>query len=105
MKVKALKSYGGQYALYEGDIAELPDNYVTRSLLVQGYVEETEDPIPEEESENKDVEEPEGPEESDLKADFETMSRPQLIEFAEAHGIEVDNKARKDDLIKVIKGA
>ena len=37
-------------------------------------------------------------------ADFENMSRAQMIDYAEALGIEVNHKARKDDLIKVIKG-
>lgn len=95
MRVKALRSFGGQYALYKGDIAELPDNGVTKSLLSQGYVEKTKEGAEPKEAPVKD----ETP-----AADFENMSRAQMIDYAEALGIEVNHKARKDDLIKVIKG-
>lgn len=38
MLAKALIDFGGQYAMHEGDVGELPDNTVTNNLIEEGYV-------------------------------------------------------------------
>ena len=112
MKVKALTSFGGQYAMYKGAVAELPDNDVTDILLSEGYIEATGEEEPadvseevaeDEIAESDDAEEVES-EDSEEKG-LADMTRPELLEYAETSGIEVDKKARKDDLVKMIESA
>ncbi len=113
MKVKALTSFGGQYAMYKGAIAELPDNDVTDILLAEGYIEATdeeataevatEDFVEDESAESEDVKEAES--EDSKEKGLAEMTRPELLEYAEMSGIEIDKKARKDDLIKMIESA
>lgn len=107
MKVKALTSFGGQYAMYKGAIAELPDNDVTSILIAEGYIEATDEEataeVVEEVAESNDAKETEN-EDSKEKGPAE-MTRPELLEYAETSGIEVDKKARKDDLVKMIESA
>lgn len=107
MKVKALTSFGGQYAMYKGAIAELPDNDVTSILIAEGYIEATDEEVTaevvEEVAESNDAKETES--EDSKEKGLAEMTRPELLEYAETSGIEVDKKARKDDLVKMIESA
>lgn len=38
MLAKALIDFGGQYAMHEGTVVELPDNAVTNNLVEEGYI-------------------------------------------------------------------
>lgn len=107
MKVKALTSFGGQYAMYKGAIAELPDNDITSILIAEGYIEATDEEataeVVEEVAESNDAKETES--EDSKEKGLAEMTRPELLEYAETSGIEVDKKARKDDLVKMIESA
>lgn len=116
MKVKALTSFGGQYAMYKGAIAELPDNDITSILIAEGYIEATDeeatvevveevaqDVANEETAESDDVKETES--EDSKEKGLAEMTRPELLEYTEMSGIEIDKKARKDDLVKMIESA
>lgn len=83
MKVKALTDFGGQYAMYKGNEADLPDNPVTRGLIAGGFIAE--------------VTEPE-------KQDLSKLKKEELIKVLEEKGIEYDEKAKKEDLIKLLEG-
>lgn len=113
MKVKALRSFGGQYAMFKGEVAELPENDVTAILVDEGCIVETEEEPAgpeaveevEEQEESEAVEEVEGQEAEEAAAvDLATLSKDELLEYAEQQGIEVNKKLRKEDLLKAIKG-
>ena len=56
MKVKALVDFGGQYAMFKGTEAELPDNPVTEGLIRGGFIEKVETEKPK--TKNKKKSEP-----------------------------------------------
>lgn len=83
MKVRALTDFGGQYAMYKGNEADLPDNPVVKGLIAGGFIAE--------------VTEPE-------KQDLSKFKKEKLIKMLEEKGIEYDEKAKKEDLIKLLEG-
>ena len=103
MRVKAKVSFGGQYAMYKGTEADLPDNPVSRALVKGGFIEEVTEPAAEPEpavpaEPEKDAEEPEATE-----PDLHRLRKDDLLKICEERGIEVDKKATKEDLIKAIE--
>lgn len=84
MKVKARVDFGGQYAMLKGTEADIPDNPVTRGLITGGFIEE--------------VAESETPKLDKLKKD-------ELLKLCEERGLKVDEKAKKEDLIKALEDA
>ena len=103
MRVKAKRSFGGQYAMYENDVCDLPDNVVTRALNEEGYLEETAEevlPEPEASRESEADQEPEDAVEVNLRG----LRKEDLLRICEENGIKTDKKATKDELIAAIEG-
>ena len=112
MKVKALTDFGGQYAMFKGDVADLPESPVTDILIEKGYVKpvasdgqkQAETNVPEESAELTGTEHnPEEPEA--VITDLEKLTKEELISFAEERKIEIDRKAKKADMIEQIMSA
>lgn len=57
MLIKALIDFGGQYAMREGDVAELPENAVTSQLIDDGYIVATAEEAGTEDVDETDAEE------------------------------------------------
>lgn len=98
MIVKAKTDFGGQYAMYKDDVAELPENAVTRGLILNGFIEEVED---------KEIIAIENNEaiEDDGTLDLHKLSKDELLEMCEEMNIDVDKKAKKVDLVAAIEEA
>ena len=103
MRVKAKVSFGGQYAMYKDAEADLPDNPVTRALIDNGFIEEIAEPekaeAPAEAEKPAEVEAPAEKPEVTLSG----LTKAELLKMCEEKGIEVDKKARKEDLIKALE--
>ena len=103
MRVKAKRSFGGQYAMYENAVCDLPDNVVTRALIEEGYLEETaEEVLPEPEA-SRGPESDEKPEAA-TKVNLRGLRKEDLLQICEEKGIKADKKATKDELIAAIEG-
>ena len=83
MKVRALTDFGGQYAMYKGNEADLPDNPVTKGLIAGGFIAEMTEPE---------------------KQGLSKLKKEELIKMLKDKGIEYDEKAKKEDLIKLLEG-
>lgn len=112
MLVKALIDFGGQYAMFKGDVADLPESPVTDTLVESGYVEPvaSDEPRPEETDVTEEPAELTGaehnPEEPEaVITDLEKLTKEELISFAEERKIEIDRKAKKADMIEQIMTA
>ena len=107
MKVKAKTDFGGQYAMFKGDVAEIPEGPVADILIAQGYVETIADgkvDKAETTDETEDIEaDTTEPEEAEIS--FKSMTVAQLLEFAEENEIEVDPKAKKAEIIAELEEA
>lgn len=97
MKVKANVSFGGQYAMYKNDEADLPDNPVTRALIDNGFISAVAEPE-EAEAPAKAEEPAEEPE-----VTLSSLTKAELQKMCEEKGIEVDKKAKKEDLIEALE--
>lgn len=99
MRVKAKVSFGGQYAMYKGTEADLPDNPVSRALISGGFIEEVAELEPAAPAEpEKGTQEPEA-----VQPDLHRLRKDGLLKICEEKGIETDKKATKEDLIKAIE--
>ena len=96
MKVKALVDFGGQYAMQKGTETDLPDNPVTRSLILGGFIMEVEAPAPA-------VEEPVKDEEESSEVLLSGLSKSELMKMCKEKGVKVDKKAKKEDLIAALE--
>lgn len=97
MRVKAKVSFGGQYAMYKDAEADLPDNPVTRALIDNGLIAEIAEP--EQAAEPVKAEEP--AEEPEVV--LSDLTKAELMKMCEEKGVEVDKKARKEELIKALE--
>lgn len=98
MIVKARTDFGGQYAMYKNDVAELPENAVTRGLILNGFIEEVEDKEIITIENNETIED-------DGTLDLHKLSKEELLEMCEKMELDVDKKAKKADLITAIEEA
>lgn len=103
MRVKALTTFGGQYAMFKGDTAEIPDGPVADILISGRYIV----PVAEDKSEEPPAEEaPVEAEETEAVfklINLDKMTKDQLIEFANTNNIEIDTKGKKADILTTIK--
>ena len=108
MKVKAKTDFGGQYAMFKGDVAEIPEGPVADILIAQGYVETIADgKVDKAETTPDDTEviEADTTEPEEAEVSFKSMTVAQLLEFAEENEIEVDPKAKKAEIIAELEEA
>ena len=109
MLVKALVTFGGQYAMHKDEVADVPVGQVTDVLIANGYimpVADTTAPAEEPEApEEVQAEEPTEETEEKVLVDLEGMTKAELLNFAEENGIEVNTKAKKADLTEQIMDA
>lgn len=108
MLVKALVTFGGQYAMYRDEIADVPVGPVADVLIANGYIVPVADTAPAEEAEAPiEVQDEEFVEKTEEKVlvDLERMTKAELLDFAEKNGIEVNTKAKKADLTEQIMDA
>lgn len=98
MIVKARTDFGGQYAMYKDDVAELPENAVTRGLIHNGFIEEVED---------KEIIAIENNEaiKDDGTLDLDKLNKEELLEMCEKMNLDVDKKMKKADLVAAIEEA
>ena len=82
MKVEAVVTYGGQYAMAKGQQDDLPDNAVTRQLIKEGYLAVLEESV-----------------------DVADLTKAQLLDLCKQMGIEANDKMTKAQIVEAIEGA
>lgn len=115
MKVKAKVTFGGQYAMYKGDVAEIPEGPVADILISGGYIEavSSDAAAVDHDDEGTEQEQEEILEEAaEIETEYEAepddvelkkMTVADLIQLAEDNEIEVDPKAKKAEIIAQIE--
>ena len=115
MKVKALTDFGGQYAMFKGSEAELPDNPVTKGLVKGGFIKVVGDEPEKPEKGEKGKKDTDGHEEDsedseeksdaseEQEIDLHKLTNPELYDLRKEKGISVKAKAKKKDLIAALE--
>lgn len=87
IKIKALTSFCGQCNMRIGETKDVQNTEVIRDLITCGYVEVVGGDI----------------DDIDDTDDLKKMTKSDLIAYAAARGIIVDEKSKKDDIIATIE--